>query len=332
MKSFITAFLFLASSFFFAGCAKAKTTIVTIGTGSVTGVYYPTGGAISRMVNAKFDTYKIKSAVESTVGSVHNVNAVLKRELDFALAQSDTHYKAINGLVEWEDAGPQEDLRSVFSLHPESVTLVASEHSGITSVAELRGKRINLGVKGTGQLQNVRDLLAASGIAESEMEAQYMKPANAPGLLQRAEIDAFFFTVGHPNTNIKEATTGSLSVRLIPIRGPGVDALLGELPYYASSIIPFHLYPQALNTEDIPSFGVKATFVTSKNTSEDIVYAVTREVFENLSDFRTLHPALQILTRENMMAGLSAPIHKGALKYYREAGMLSLINPALIQE
>jgi TRAP transporter TAXI family solute receptor len=312
------------------GCADNKATFVTIGTGGVTGVYYPTGGAISRMINKKFDTYKIKATVESTSGSVFNINAVISGDLEFGVAQSDRQYQAYNGLAEWAEAGGQKDLRSVFAIHPESITLIASKESGISELTDLRGKRVNLGNPGSGQLQNSKDVLAAVGIAEDQVSAEYVKAVEAPGLLQDGRLDAFFYTVGHPNGNIKEATSGRIKVYIVPITGPAIETMLKRFPYYAKSVIPRKFYPYALNKEDIETIGVKATFVTSKNVSEDIVYAITKEVFENLEDFRTLHPAYEVLTPENMLEGLSAPVHRGALRYYRESGLVSHIDPAQI--
>jgi TRAP transporter TAXI family solute receptor len=302
---------------------------VTIGTGGVTGVYYPTGGAISRMVNQKFDTYKIKATVESTSGSVFNINAVLNGDLEFGVAQSDRQYQAYHGLAEWAESGPQADLRSAFSVHPEAITLVASEESGIMEVTDLRGKRVNLGNPGSGQLQNSKDVLAAVGISEDEISAEYVKAVEAPGLLQDGRIDAFFYTVGHPAGNIKESTSGRIKVRLIPITGPEIEEMIRTRPYYAGATIPHEFYETALNEEDIATIGVKATFVTSKNVAEGIVYAITREVFENLDDFRELHPAYKVLTEQNMLDGLSAPLHPGALRYYRESGLIEHIDSAL---
>ena len=322
----------LIAGFVMYGCGESRMEYVTIGTGGVTGIYYPTGGAISRMINQKSDDYAIKATVESTSGSVFNVNAVLTGDLEFGVAQSDRQYQAYNGLAEWSEAGPQTDLRSVFAIHPESITLVASEPSEVRAAADLRGKRVNLGNPGSGQLQNSRDVLAALGIDEDDIAPEHVKAMEAPGLLQDERLDAFFYTVGHPNGNIKEATSGRIKVRIVPIRGPEAERLLEQYPYYAKSIIPREFYPYALNTEDIETVGVKATFVTSRQVSEDIVYAVTREVFENLDEFKTLHPAYQVLTEESMLEGLSAPIHRGALKYYRESGLIGHIDPSLIPD
>jgi len=148
--------------------------------------------------------------------------------------------------------------------------------------------------------------------------------------LQDERIDAFFYTVGHPNSNIKEATSGRIKVFIVPIRGPDINKMREKYPYYAESKIAHSFYPYAKNTEDIETIGVKATFVTSKNVNERIVYAITKEVFDNFEDFKSLHPAYEVLTRENMLSGLSAPIHKGALKYYKEAGLDKHIDSKLI--
>jgi len=331
IKHFIV-FSVLGFVIFWTTCQPGETTFVTIGTGGVTGLYYPTGGAISRMLNKKFNEYRIKATVESTSGSVFNINAVLKGDMEFGIAQSDRQYQAYQGFAEWAEAGSQKDLRSVFSIHPEPITLVVSEGSGIKTISDLRGKRINLGNPGSGQLQNSKDVLTAAGLSEQDLTAEYVKAVEAPGLLQDERLDGFFYTVGHPNGNIKEATSGRIKIFIVPITGEAIEDMLGEYPYYADAVIPHEFYPRALNEENIETIGVKATFVTSTNVSEEIVYAMTKVVFENFDEFKTLHPAYKVLTKENMLKGLSAPIHRGALKYYRETGLDKFISPKLIVE
>jgi len=228
-----------------------------------------------------------------------------------------------------ESSSPTGSIRRI---DPESITLIASDKSGIKSIGQMRGKRVNLGNPGSGQLQNSRDILAAAGLTEEDLDGEYVKAIEAPGLLQDERLDAFFYTVGHPNSNIKEASSGRIKVRIVPISGRGVDNLVERQSYYARSVIPHSFYRYALNTEDVESIGVKATFVTSAEVPEEIVYAVTKEVFENIEDFKALHPAYTVLTRRDMLAGLSAPIHKGALKYYVEAGLDAHIDPNLIIE
>jgi len=299
----------------------AQTRFVTIGTGGITGVYYPTGGAISKMINKKRKEYGIRCTVESTAGSVFNVNAVMTGDLDFGIVQSDRQYQAIYGKAEWKNKGPQKDLRAIFSIHPESVTLVAAQDAGIETISDLRGKRVNIGNPGSGQRQNSIDALAAAGIDyRKDLHVEQVKASEAAGLLQDGRIDAFFYTVGHPSGAIKEATAGTRKVKIIPIRA--TDALLAKYPYYAPATIPVKFYPGAANKADIPTFGVKATFVTSAKVPDDVVYAITKEVFENLDQFKKLHPAYEVLTPKGMLQGLSAPIHPGAMKYYKEANLL----------
>ncbi|UCE82626.1 MAG: TAXI family TRAP transporter solute-binding subunit, partial [Deltaproteobacteria bacterium] len=265
----------------------AKTTFVTIGTGGITGVYYPTGGAIARIVNKKRKVYNIRCTVESTGGSVFNVNAVMAGDLEFGVVQSDRQFQAINGLAEWKDKGPQKDLRAVFTIHPESITLVAADDAGIKTIQDLKGKRVNIGNPGSGQRQNSIDGLENAGINyEKDLNAEGVKAAEAPGLLQDGRIDAFFYTVGHPSGAIKEATAGRRKVHFVPITG--VDNLLKKYPYYAKAYIPIKLYPGATNKSDVETFGVKATFITSAKVPDQVVYAITKEVFDNFEDFKKL--------------------------------------------
>ena len=298
----------------------AKTTFVTIGTGGITGVYYPTGGAIGRIVNKKRKVYGLRCTVESTGGSVFNVNAIMAGDLEFGVVQSDRQFQAMKGLAEWKDKGPQKDLRAVFTVHPESITLVAANDAGIKSINDLRGKRVNIGNPGSGQRQNSIDGLTNAGINyKKDLKAEGVKAAEAPGLLQDGRIDAFFYTVGHPSGAIKEATAGRRKVHFVSITK--VDKLLKKYPYYAKAVIPIKLYPGATNTKDVQTFGVKATFVTSAKVPDRVVYAVTKEVFDNFESFKKLHPAYQVLTKQNMLEGMSAPIHPGAMKYYKESGL-----------
>lgn len=323
-RGFILSMVFVAGFVLAFGVsttrAKAETKFVTIGTGGITGVYYPTGGAIARIVNNKRDVYGIRATVEATGGSVFNVNAVMSGDLDFGVVQSDRQYEAVNGLAEWKELGPQKDLRAVFAIHPESITLVAADDANINTLQDFKGKQVNIGNPGSGQRQNSIDALANAGIDfEKDLTAHGVKAAEAPGLLQDGRIDAFFYTVGHPSGAIQEATAGRRKVHFVPITG--VEKLLEEHPYYAKATIPVKLYPSATNKEDVETFGVKATFVTSAKVPDEVVYAVTKEVFENFDEFKQLHPAYAVLTKENMLEGLSAPIHPGAFKYYQEAGL-----------
>lgn len=299
----------------------AEDTIVTIGTGGVTGVFYQAGGAISRIVNQKRQEYGIRCTVESTEGSVYNVNAVVAGELDFALVQSDRQFQAVNGEAEWKTIGPRESLRSIFSLYTEPVTLCAAVDSNIETIVDLAGKRVNLGNIGSGHRQNSIDALIAAGINyEKDLKAFDAIASEAPKMLLNNEIDAFFYTVGHPTGAIIEATSGKRTVKLISL--PVVaNKLVKKYPYYVKANIPIKYYPNAHNDTDIETFGVKATFVTSKDAANATVYAITKEIFENFEFFSTMHEAFLHLDKKEMLKNLAAPLHPGALRYYKEAGL-----------
>jgi len=328
MKKFVlitTAIIFGLTLFaglgLFEHNAYAKTTFVTIGTGGITGVYYPTGGAIARMVNYKRKEYGIRATVESTGGSVFNINAIMTGDLEFGVAQSDRQYQAVMGIEDWKDKGPQKDLRAVFSIHPENVDLIAAVDANINSLQDLKGKRVNIGNVGSGYRQNAIDALEANGLDyEKDFNAESLKAAEAPGLIQDGRLDAAFYTVGHPSGYYKEATAGKRKVKFVPITN--IESLLKKYPYYAKSKTLVANYPGAANDSDIPTFGVKATFVTSAKVPDEVVYAITKEVFDNFDEFVKLHPAYTGLTKESMLEGLSAPLHPGALKYYKEVGLI----------
>jgi TRAP transporter TAXI family solute receptor len=272
------------------------------------------------MVNAKRKQYGIRATVESTGGSVFNVNAILSGDLEFGVVQSDRQYQAIKGIADWKDKGPQQDIRAVFSIHPENVDLIVAVESGINSIQDIKGKRINLGNIGSGYRQNAIDALIANGLDyKKDFHSESIKAAESPGLIQDGRIDGAFYTVGHPSGYYKEATSGRRKVKFIPITN--IDSLLEKYPYYAKSVTRMELYPGAANKGDVPTFGVKATFVTSIKVPEDIVYAITKEVFDNFDSFKKLHPAYGGLKKENMLDGLSAPIHPGAMRYYKEVGL-----------
>jgi TRAP transporter TAXI family solute receptor len=320
-KASFLAALSLGFVMAFSSAAVSDTTFVTIGTGGVTGVYYPTGGAIARLVNKNKKEHGIRASVESTGGSVYNLNAIASGELDMGVAQSDWQYHAYNGTSRFEDKGPNKDLRAVFSVHPEPFTVVARADSGIKNFADLKGKRVNVGNPGSGQRGTMEVLMAALGWQMSDFKlASELKSAEQSQALCDNKIDAFVFTVGHPSGSIKEATTSCDSV-LVNVTGPEVEKLVADNPYYRIATIPGGMYRGT--DEDVTTFGVGATFVTSAKVPENVIYIVVKSVFENFEDFMKLHPAFAVLKKEEMVKdGLSAPLHDGAAKYYKEAGLI----------
>ncbi len=294
---------------------------ITIGTGGVTGVYYPTGGAICRLVNKGRKEHGIRCSVESTGGSVYNINTIREGELEFGVAQSDWQYHAYNGTSKFADAGKFEGLRAVFSVHPEPFTVVARADAGVKTFDDLKGKRVNIGNPGSGQRGTMEVLLEAKGWTTDDFAlATELKAAEQSAALCDNQIDAMVYTVGHPSGSIQEATTACDSV-LVTVSGDAVTGLVDDNPFYRTATIPGGMYRG--NDADTETFGVGATFVTSDKVSDDAVYAVVKSVMENIEDFRKLHPAFANLEPKDMAsAGLSAPLHPGAAKYYKEAGLI----------
>jgi TRAP transporter TAXI family solute receptor len=302
-----------------APAAQAQQKFITIGTGGVTGVYYAAGGAICRLVNKDRAKHGIRCSVESTGGSVFNINTIKAGELDMGVAQSDVHYNAAKGLAQFQKDGAFKELRAVFALHPEPVTVVARKEANIKGFADFKGKRFNVGNPGSGTRASLEELIGTMGwklsdfALASELKADEHGPALCDG-----KIDGFFYLVGHPSANIQDPTT-VCGAKLVPVTGPAVDKLVKEKPYYAKATIPGGLYPG--NPQATQTYGVLATFVSSSKVPADTIYAVVKAVFDNFDEFRKLHPALAALDPKNMVKdGLSAPLHDGAVKYYKEKG------------
>jgi TRAP transporter TAXI family solute receptor len=316
------AVVMLTAVFVCIGVVDALATqYVTIGTGGVTGVYYPTGGAICRLVNKDRKTHGIRCSVESTGGSVYNLNTIAAGELDMGVAQSDWQYHAYNGTSTFKEQGPNKDLRAVFSVHPEPFTVVARADSGVKNFQDLKGKRVNIGNPGSGQRGTMEIAMAAMGWTNADFKlASELKSAEQSQALCDNKVDAIIFTVGHPNGSISEATTSCDSV-MVNVTGPAFDKLIADNDYYRSAIIPGGMY-RGTDT-DTKTFGVGATFVSSAKVSDEVIYQVVKAVFENFEEFKKLHPAFANLKPEEMIKdGLSAPLHNGAIKYYKEAGMM----------
>ncbi len=319
MKSFKFATLGAAIAIM-GTVATAEERFITIGTGGQTGVYYVVGQSICRLVNRNTAETGIKCTAPSTGGSIANINAIAAGDMDMGVAQSDWQYHAYNGTSEFE--GKQFDKeRAVFSVHSEPFTVVARADSGVSSFDELFGKRVNVGNPGSGQRATMDVVLNAMGKSDADFAlASELKPAEQSAALGDNKVDAIIYTVGHPNGSIQEATS-TVDAKLVPVTGEAIDKLVSENPYYAKAVIPGGMY--AGNPDDVETFGVKATFVTSSDVPDDVVYEVVKAVFDNFDRFKGLHPAFSTLQEEEMIsAGLSAPLHPGAEKYYRERGWI----------
>ncbi|GGE79364.1 C4-dicarboxylate ABC transporter substrate-binding protein [Stappia taiwanensis] len=302
------------------GAAQAET-FVTIGTGGQTGVYYQVGGAICRLVNRGTKDHDIK-CTHTTGGSVANINGIRAGDLDMGVAQSDWQYHAYNGTApEKFPEGKFEELRAVFSVHPEPFTVVARADSGIKTFEDLKGKRVNLGNPGSGARATFEVVMEKMGwTADDFALAAELKSAEQAAALCDNKIDAIVFTVGHPAGTIKEATT-SCESKLINVDNDVIRKLVDDNAFYAMATIPGGTYTGT--DEDTTTFGVGATFVSSSKTSPEVVYEITKAVFENFDRFKQMHPAFANLKEADMITNnLSAPLHDGAVKYYKERGWM----------
>jgi len=303
------------------GAGTAQAEFIKIGTGGQTGVYYQVGQAICRLVNRGKSKHGINCTAPSTGGSVANLNAIRAGELAMGVAQSDWQYHAYHGTSKFKDKGPFKELRAVFSVHPEPFTVVARADSGIKSFMDLKGKRVNVGNVGSGQRGTMEVVMGKLGWTMSDFKlATELKSSEQAKALCDNKVDAIVFTVGHPNGSIKEATT-SCAAMLVPVTGPAITKLAADNDYYAPAMIPGGMYKGTKG--DTMTFGVGATFVSSAKVSDKVVYTVVKAVFDNMRRFRRMHPAFRHLKEKDMIKNmLSAPIHPGAMKYYKEKGWM----------
>lgn len=294
---------------------------VTIGTGGQTGVYYVVGQSICRLLNRNSEEHGIRCNAPSSGGSVANVNAIRGGEMDMGVVQSDVQYKAYEGVQNFQSDGPFEGMRALFALHGEPLTIVARRDADITGVKDLKGKRVNIGNPGSGQRDTMDVVLESLGWSVKDFSlASELGAAEQAAALGDNNVDAMVYVAGHPNGSIQEATTTVDSV-LVSVDGPEIDKLVADRSYYAKAVIPGGLYRG--NDEDVNTFGVRATLVASDAVSDETVYQTVKAVFENFDRFKRLHPAFATLKEEQMISeGLSAPLHDGAVRYYKERGWL----------
>ncbi|ADZ92714.1 TAXI family TRAP transporter solute-binding subunit [Marinomonas mediterranea] len=320
MKFKHTAIVGLVSLGLMAPVASAQE-FISIGTGGVTGVYYPTGGAICRLVNKTRKEHGIRCSVESTGGSVYNINTVRGGELEFGVAQSDWQYHAYHGTSKFKDQGPFKKERAVFSVHPEPFTLIVKEGAGIEKFEDLKGKKVNVGNPGSGQRATTEVVMDAFGITMKDFAlASELKGSEMAQALCDGKIDAMIYTIGHPAAAITEAAT-TCDIKLVNVEGAPIDKLIADNPYYRVATVPGGMYKG--NPDEVTTFGVGATLISSSDVSEKAVYTLVKAVFDNFSDFKKLHPAFANLKEEQMIKdGLSAPLHPGAIKYYKERGWM----------
>ena len=296
---------------------RAQTRDILIGGGSVTGVYYQVALQTCQLIN-KHAGDKYNCVGRPALGSVFNINAVSRGLLDFGVAQSDRNWQATNGAADWEGK-PVKDLRSVFSVHPEAVLLVTRKDTGIKRVEDLKGKTVNIGNPGSGQRGNSMDLLPLYGIDPAkDIQAEGLQQGEASRALVDKKIDAFIYTVGVPSAAIEEPAN-STDIDILNINSDAIKKFISDKPYYVLADYPAGIFKGVGAFE---TYAVKATVVTSANVDEQVVYDYVKTVFENLDELKATHAAFKILKAADMLKGLSAPLHPGAVKYYKERGWM----------
>ena len=301
----------------------------SIRTGGPTGVYFQVGNAVCKMVakiqsadhGRKKGTDKAyRCSAPSTGGSTYNIGQIMQGELQFGVAQSDWQYHAYNG-TRPDKVKPYDKLRAVFSAHPEPFQIIARKGSGIKDWKSLKGKKVNIGNPGSGQRGTFEVLMESHGVDTGYFgSTSELTSSEQSGALCDKKIDAFGYTVGVPNAGVAQSTDGC-GASIINLNTDPVKKLVADNPFYAFATIPKGTYKTS--KKDVTTFGVMASFVTSADVSDDLVYSVVKAVFENLDDFKKQHPAFANLDPKKMIVdGLSAPLHPGAVKYYKEKGLM----------
>ena len=311
---FLTVTLLMTANAF----ADTKRKFITIGSGQPGGIYYPIAQSLCRLLNDKMGKQGYYCSAEPTAGSLYNLDALARGEIDFALVQADSHYQAVKGLGEWEGR-PLTTLRSVMSLYPETFTILARPDSGVIGVDSLRGKRINIGSPGSGTRDTWNEMEVALGLQHSDFSlVSELRQDAAAEMLCSNELDVSVQMIGHPSETI-QGQVKACELIIVPATGSKIDQLVIDRPYFVPSIIPGEVYGLP---SDVLSFGGKATLVTTAAVSDVDVESLTKAVIAGLESLRASQAALSGLRIEDMIRhSLTAPLHDGAKRAYQELGL-----------
>lgn len=293
---------------------------IHIGTASTTGVYHAAGHSICQVVNRARDN-GLYCVVQGTNGTVENIKRVRAGRLEFGVAQSDWQSRAHRGAGMFRAHGAFRDLRTALALHAEPFTLLAHPEAGIAAFGDLRGKRVNVGVRGSARRATMEALMAAFGMRLGDFAAatEHKNGYRIAKALCGGELDAAVYSIGHPNEEA-QAAVDQCGAQLVEISGPPVERLLSDHPIYRRAVIPGGLY--AGNPRDTRTFGAVATLITTADMPEEVVYEITRAVYEGLDSIRNKHPAFaELRARDLAEFDGAAPVHPGAARFFAERGM-----------
>lgn len=302
-----------------------------IGTGGTGGTYYPIGGLISHCISnppgsrpcekgGSCGVPGLVAIAQSANGSVANINAIKSGVLESGFSQSDVAYWAYTGTGIYEGKGRVDDLRALANLYPETIHLVARKGAGIKSVKDLKGKRVSLDEPGSGTLVDARIILGAYGLTEKDIKAAYLKPTPAIDKIKDNQLDAFFIVAGFPTGSVVELAS-SVGAELVPITGPEAEAIIKQYGFFAKDVIPAETYEGIGKTESI---SVGAQWVVSAKVDADLIYEIAKAIWNEKS--RQLldrgHAKGKTITLETALDGIGIPLHPGAERFYKEAGIL----------
>jgi TRAP transporter TAXI family solute receptor len=293
---------------------------VLIGTATPGGVYYPLGGSICRLFNFTSERHGLRCAATLSEGSIDNIAALRVGEIDVAIVQSDVLADAVAGTGAFQKDGAWPALRVLFVAHDEPFTIVARRDSGIANSTDLIGKRINVGPPGSGYRLNMERLAAASNLTrDSFSETLELSAMDQAGALCAGRIDAFVYSVGHPNGLVQDAIN-RCQAKIVPVHSERIDAMLQRHREYRRMNVPGGLY--AGHPDPVPTFGVNAAVITTDKLPAIEAYELVRSVFEDFDEFTRLHPALALLNMQSATQALPyAAFHDAAAKYFRERGL-----------
>ncbi len=302
--------------------AFAQQSFFSIGTGGTSGTYYPIGGLIANAISATGENGVeglVATAVSSN-GSVANINAIQSGASESGFSQSDVAYWAHSGTGLYEGKGAVSDLRLIATLYPETLHIVARADAGIKSVADLKGKRVSIDEPGSGTIVDARLVLAAYGLSEKDITAEYLKPGPSGEKMRDGALDAYFFVGGFPAGAITELAA-STAITLVPVSGPEAEKLIADNQFFAANTVPAETYK---GVPEMQTISVAAQWVTSAKQSEDLVYNITKSLWSDATRkaLDAGHAKGKQITLENATTSAGIPFHPGAEKFYKEAGVL----------
>ena len=315
MKKMISLILVLILVASLAACGNSSaSTRMTMGTGSTSGTYYAFGNVLAQYVQ---NNSSVSITPVSTDGSKANISYIDTGDYDLGFSQSDVLAYAWAGTRSFANDGAIQSFRVIGGLYAEAVQLVTMDPS-IKSVADLKGKNVSIGAPGSGVYFNAVDILAAAGLTEADINPQYQSFGDSTDALKDGKIDAAFIVAGAPTAAITELCTTNQAF-LVPIDGDIAQKLMATNSFYTPYIIPAGTY--AGQDADVMTVTVKATLIVSANASEEDVYNITKAIFDNAAAIAAENGKGAELSVENATAGMDAPFHPGAAKYYAEHGI-----------